>query len=78
MALIRTLEPGAATHKNRICTETDAEYVSFKDDNYGHIVAIKTTGSDNKQNPGKCTQNIQINKEIAQQIVSLLKSEFRI
>ena len=56
----------------------DKVYTTFSSfDNYGvHYVQIDTYGRSNREQPGKISQSIQLDKETASYLVDLLKREF--
>lgn len=52
-----------------------ATYSTF--DSYGeHYVQIDTYGRSDREQPGKISQSIQLDKEMASYLVDLLKREF--
>ncbi len=71
---IKTIEK-LSKERNMIHEKVYATYSIF--DNYGeHYVQIDTYGRSDREQPGKISQSIQLDKETASYLVDLLKSEF--
>lgn len=63
--------------RNTVHEKVYATYSSF--DNYGdHYVQIDTYGRSDREQPGKISQSIQIDRETAAYLVDLLKREFEL
>ena len=61
--------------RNTIHDKVYTTYSSF--DSYGrHYVQIDTYGRSDREQPGKISQSIQLDKETASYLVDLLKREF--
>lgn len=61
--------------RNTIHDKVYATYSSF--DSYGrHYVQIDTYGRSDREIPGKISQSIQFDKEMASYMIDLLKKEF--
>ena len=83
MAILKELNKG--NYRARRLTETKGEYStsSYSDEkkyNNEKFFHIRTFGSDyrEKENLGKVAQQIDLNKEMAKQLVDLLISEFKL
>lgn len=63
--------------RNTVHEKVYATYSTF--DNYGdHYVQIDTYGRSDREQPGKISQSIQIDRETAAYLVDLLKREFEL
>ena len=51
--------------------------VSVDDRGTANLLQIDTTGSDERQNPGKQSQTIQLSRESARELFELLSREFK-
>jgi hypothetical protein len=77
MARIIEIENGGMTNSSRIRSEVRAKYSEF--DIYGErFVRIETFGSEDRIVNGMPSQNIQFNREIAIELVRLLRDTFNI
>ena len=74
MAKIKTFTKG---ERDRYSThdEIEAEYFSFDRDGR-RLFQIDIYGREKRQIPGKTSQTIQLDKDAAQQLISILKKEF--
>jgi hypothetical protein len=77
MARIVELIESKEIYTSRIQTEVSAMYNEFYD-NGEKFVRIQTFGSEERENKGKQSQNIQLNKNAAEKLVVLLKQTFSI
>ncbi|OLS33756.1 methionyl-tRNA formyltransferase [Bacillus sp. MRMR6] len=64
--------------RNMVHTPVDATYTIFKDNSGEVYFQIDTYGSSQRQILGKISQSIQFDKSTAQELVKLLKEEFKI
>lgn len=55
--------------------EVDAQLISFQSPD-GPILQIDTCGRGTRENPGKISQSIQLNKTSAAELFQILKAEF--
>lgn len=63
--------------RNTVHEKVYATYSTF--DSYGdHYVQIDTYGRSDREQPGKISQSIQIDRETAAYLVDLLKREFEL
>lgn len=63
--------------RNNVHQKTAAEYTYF-DMQGKKIFQIDTFGSASRENPHKCSQSIQIDKDMATDLISILKRIFEI
>lgn len=75
MALIRNLTKVSKNHK--VHNYTDAHFDSFNDGGKKYL-QIDTYGSDDRQKPGKVSQSLQIDEEVAKRLIDIIKNEFGI
>ena len=66
-----------AKNRNTVHDVASATYTSFDYDGK-RLFQIDTYGKSDRQIPGKISQSIQIDKEMAKEIVQLLKKTFSI
>ncbi len=76
MALIKK-ERFSKITKDRICVHkpVDASYSVFSSENTTYF-QIDTYGSDSRKDKGKASQSIQIDKEMALELIVILQKEF--
>lgn len=77
MALL-TVENFISTKKNnKIHDKTIAEYSVFYDNDELYF-QIDTYGTNTRKNPNKVSQSIQLNKDMAQYLINILKEKFNL
>ena len=64
--------------RNSIHKEVETTYTSFINDSGDKYFQLDTYGSSDRQFHGKISQSIQLNKKGAQELITILKSEFNI
>lgn len=76
MAKIREFKKGS---RDRYTThdEIDAEYFSFERDGR-RLFQIDMYGRDHREIPGKTSQTIQLDRDAAELLISILKKEFNL
>ena len=75
MALIRRFNLKPPRERMSAHGVIEADYIPFERD--GRVlIQIDTYGSKGRQNPGKQSQTIQLDRESAYQLCALLKKEF--
>ncbi|MDN5976630.1 hypothetical protein [Acidipropionibacterium jensenii] len=74
MARIRSFEPSAQDVK-RHPTEVDCQYQSFLD-NGVRLLHLSTFGSDHRTSRPKMSQSIQLDKQRAAELISIIKDAF--
>lgn len=63
--------------KNNVHQKTTAEYTYF-DVQGNRFFQIDTFGTVGRQNPHKCSQSIQIDKDMAKDLILILQKTFKI
>lgn len=74
MALIRSLEPGKGGGRPPQ-SEVDATYVVVDDPERGKILKITTYGSDMRKSGPKPSQVIELDADMARQLVEVIRRE---
>ena len=74
MALIRVFE-NRYMERNSLHREIPAYYTVFERDQ-AVFVQINTSGTDDRQNPGKTSQSIQLDRQGAEALVGILRAAF--
>lgn len=75
MARIRSLSPG--TQSVRVHpSEVDCFYQTVSDQSGQKYLHLTTFGSDERQSNPKSSQSIQVDKEMAQELVKVLRETF--
>jgi hypothetical protein len=64
--------------RNSVHKEVDTTYTSFTNNSGEKYFQIDTYGSSDRQFKGKISQSIQLNKRAAQELITVLKNEFKI
>lgn len=75
MALVRSLFKGTQ-HIKPHTTEVDCFHQVVIDDNGRTLLHLSTFGSDSRASGPKSSQSLQVDKEIASQLVALLERTF--
>jgi len=75
MALITRFEHSASGSTKLDPTTVTCEWVSFSTPN-GPVLQLRTGGSDTRQNPGKPSQKIQLDRDAASALLGLMLSTF--
>ncbi len=75
MARIAGFRP-ISKERTQLHAAIEAGYLTFTDDGLGTVFQIDTTGSENRQNPGRLSQTLQLDRAAAIQLVSLLTRAF--
>ncbi len=75
MALIRRFEH-KAMERNALHDEIEATYSVFKHDDQ-IFMQIDSYGRPNRENPGKKSQTIQLDREGARNLYEIIKHEFK-
>ena len=76
MALVRKFEK-LDSERNQLQEEVEARYAVFERDGKG-FVQINTYGRPDRENPGKVSQVIQLDRQGAEALVSILRKAFSI
>jgi hypothetical protein len=74
MALVRNFEP-KAMERNSLHKEIGASYSVFGDGE-DKVLQIDTYGSDDRQIPGKKSQTLQLDRQGAERLLQIIRSEF--
>jgi hypothetical protein len=77
VARIIQIKKSKEKYTSRIQSEVSAEYNEFYDGGE-KFVRIQTFGSEDRENHGKQSQNIQLNRKAAEELVRLLRDSFNI
>lgn len=77
MALITKII-GYSECRKKVQTTTELKYNSYIDKKRGVIVVIGANGSATRKTPTKGSQNMQIDKKIATQLIKKLQKDFNI
>lgn len=75
MARIRRLDEGAQNVRSH-SSEVDCFYQVIDEPLHGRLVHLSTFGSDNRASAPKSSQSIQIDREIAGQLMDVLRKAF--
>jgi hypothetical protein len=76
MALVTSIEAKAGTGKIQP-TQLIAKAKVFHAESGAAIVQIDTTGSDNREKPGKQSQTLQFGEQAAHQLYRILKDTYK-
>lgn len=76
MAIIRSLVAGDGNARENL-TEVDCKYQVVESDSRGALIHLATYGSDSRQSEPKVSQVIQIDQDIAWQLVDLIMRTYR-
>lgn len=77
MALVRKLSEGHQRIKPH-STEVDCYFQTLTDQNGSTLLHLSTFGSDSRESAPKSSQTLQIDREIASELVDLLVGTFRL
>lgn len=77
MALLTVDNFTPTEKKNKVHERTIAEY-SFFYNNGAPYLQIDTYGTTKRENPNKVSQSIQIDREMAQHLINILKAKFEL
>lgn len=75
MALVKSLVRGTGVARP-IQSEVDATWVVAQDDRYGVVLKISTYGSDSRASSPKPSQVIEVNADVAHDLIDLLTETF--
>ena len=76
MALVRKFDK-LDSERNQLQEEVEAKYAVFERDGKG-FVQINTYGRATRENPGKLSQTIQLDRQGAEALVAILRKAFAI
>ena len=75
MALIRSLEPGTGSGRPPQ-SEVDGSYVTVDDPQRGTLLKITTYGSDVRKSGPKPSQVIELDQQMAEKLVEVIRQSF--